>query len=368
MKNYKLIKIICTSFILFFGASVIADEAKIISTKTHKEGEYRGAKTATHPDWFKESFLDLEEDIADAAQQKKRLVIYFWQPGCPYCSQLWEENFAKQDIVDYFRKNFEIIALNMWGDREVVSVGGNDYTEKSFADALGIKYTPTLLFFDENKKVVHRLNGYIPPKSFKLALEYVAGHHEKEQSYGAYVASRQKKLASGSGALIKEDFFSALPESKDLSDLISSKDKQKDKQKGKYLAVYFEAKNCENCTLLHEKTLKDPATRKLAKQFVSVQLDRYSDDEIIVPGGEKLSIRDWANKLNISYLPAMIFFNDAGKEVMRIDAQMRTFHVQSVFDYVLSGSYKTEPNFQRYISARADEIRKKGISVDIWAY
>ena len=53
---------------------------------------------------------------------------------------------------------------------------------------------------------------------------------------------------------------------------------------------------------------------------------------------------------------------------MRIDAQMRTFHVQSVFDYVLSGSYKTELNFQRYISARADKIREKGIDVDIWAY
>ena len=81
-----------------------------------------------------------------------------------------------------------------------------------------------------------------------------------------------------------------------------------------------------------------------------------------------MSISEWANKLNISYLPAMIFFNDAGKEVMRIDAQMRTFHIQSVFDYVLSGAYKTEPNFQRYISARADKIRKQGTDVDIWAY
>jgi hypothetical protein len=55
-------------------------------------------------------------------------------------------------------------------------------------------------------------------------------------------------------------------------------------------------------------------------------------------------------------------------EVMRIDAQMRSFHIQSVFDYVLSGAYKTERNFQRYISARADKIREKGKDVDIWKY
>jgi len=64
----------------------------------------------------------------------------------------------------------------------------------------------------------------------------------------------------------------------------------------------------------------------------------------------------------------MIFFNKKGEEVMRIDTQMRTFHVQSIFDYVLSGAYKTEKNFQRYISDRAEKIREAGIDVDIGAY
>lgn len=106
-------------------------------------------------------------------------MVYFWQPGCPYCTQLWEDNFSQQKIVDDFRKNFEIIALNMWGDKEVVSVGGNDYTEKSFAEALQIKYTPTLLFFDENKKVIHQLNGYVPPEDFQRSMDFVSGKHEK---------------------------------------------------------------------------------------------------------------------------------------------------------------------------------------------
>jgi hypothetical protein len=35
---------------------------------------------------------------------------------------------------------------------------------------------------------------------------------------------------------------------------------------------------------------------------------------------------------------------------------------------VLTGAYKTEFNFQRYISARAEKIREHGIDVDIFAY
>ena len=326
-----------------------------------KSGEYRGAKTATHPDWFKESFLDLDEDVADATEANKRLVLYFWQPGCPYCNQLWEDNFSDKEIEDKFRQNFEIVSINMWGDREVISVAGNTFTEKAFSAALDIKYTPTLLFFNEKKKIIHRLNGYIPPKAFKLSLEFVSGKHEKDQSFGEYSSTQKKQLIEKAGIskdqLHNEDFFT-----KDKTDL------KPDKFTKKYLAVFFEEKGCENCNLLHEKTLQDSNTRKLVKQFESVQFDRNADTPLTTPSGKKATAKQWSDTLNISYLPAMLFFDSNGKEVMRIDAQMRTFHVQSVFDYVLTGAYKTEKNFQRYISARADKIREKGIDVDIWAY
>lgn len=334
-----------------------SDEPKL-SAEQKTEGGYFGAKTATHPEWFKESFLDLEEDIADATSENKRLVVYFWQPGCPYCNQLWEDNFSQQKIVDNFRENFEIVSLNMWGDKEVISVGGNDYTEKSFAEALGIKYTPTLLFFDENKKVVHQLNGYIPPEDFQRSMDFVSGKNEKTQSFGEYSLSKTMDLDSTTGELHSEGFFTTAS-----YDLNRSEKKEED-----YLAVFFEGKNCKNCDLLHEKTLQDKTTRELVKQFTSVQLDRFSDAKVITPAGNSLTAKDWANKLGISYLPAMVFFNQEGKEVMRIDAQMRTFHIQSVFDYVLTGAYKTELNFQRYISARADIIREQGTDVDIFAY
>lgn len=348
---------------LFLISSFVhADKAVI------KEGEYRGGKTATHPTWFKESFLDLDEDVSDATEANKRLVLYFWQPGCPYCSQLWEENFADPELVTFFRKHFEIIAINMWGDRDVISVAGKDYSEKSFAAALDIKYTPTLLFFDENKKVIHRLNGYVPPKAFKLSLDFVANKQEKKGSFGRYASlheedkSRNEKASSPSASklaskLHAEDFFKKSPDLEQLS--------QKSEQ---YLAVFFEAENCENCALLHTKTLQDKTTRKLVTQFSNVQLSRYESTALTSPAGVKTTIKDWADSLNIAYLPAIVFFNKKGKEVMRIDAQMRSFHIQSVFDYVLTESYKTEPNFQRYISARADKIRATGIDVDIWAY
>ena len=351
---------------------IVSFSFTLATTAKEKEiGTYSGAKTATHPTWFKDSFLELEEDIADAAEQNKRLVVYFWQPGCPYCAQLWSDNFAEKDIIDSFRKNFEIVAINMWGNREVVSVAGKNYSEKTFAEALSIAYTPTLFFFDENKKVVLKLEGYVPPENFRLALQYVSQHKEKQGNYAAFVAAQKANNRSEipenpenpetQGKLAAEAFFSQPPYYLDASHL-------NEQDKGKYQAVFFEEANCKNCDLLHQKTLQDKDTLKLVKQFKAIQLNRYAATEVITPAGKKTTAKEWATELNISYLPAMVFFDPQGKQVMRIDIQMRSFHVQSIFDYVLSGAYKTELNFQRYISARADKIREQGKDIDIWKY
>ena len=358
IKSY--LSLLLTSFLLL-QTSAIADQIKKEPAVNHSEkvGAFLGAKDATHPSWFKESFLDLEEDIDEATESNKRLVVYFWQPGCPYCDQLWSDNFAEQKVVDEFRNSFDIVALNMWGDREIVSVGGQDYSEKTFAEALGIKYTPTLLFFDENKKVIHQLNGYVPVNNFQKSMKYVSGKHEKSMKFSEF-SEKERISNEENNGLNQQDFF--IPPTFDLN-----KKENKDFDK-KYTVVFFEEQNCKNCDLLHSKTLIDPTTLALARQFNAVQLNKHSNARVITPKGYETTAQQWAIDLGIEYLPAMIFFDDFGNQVMRIDTQLRTFHIQSVFDYVLSSSYKTEANFQRYISARADEIREKGIDVDIFAY
>ena len=45
------------------------------------------------PAWFAETFLDLRDDVRDAAKDGKRVMVYFGQDGCPYCTQLMETNF-----------------------------------------------------------------------------------------------------------------------------------------------------------------------------------------------------------------------------------------------------------------------------------
>jgi thioredoxin-related protein len=317
-------------------------------------GANYGARTAEKPDWFKDSFLEFEEDVAEAAAENRRVMLYFHQEGCPYCAQLIEENFTDPEIKSYLLKHFDGISLNLWGDREVVSVGGRDFTEKTFAAAFKVQYTPTLIFLDESGKVALRLNGYYPPEDFRAALTYVAQKQEVQMSFAQF---RQKQHETTAGDLLHEDFFIA---NTNLSVVLRNSIAP--------LAVYFEAPNCRECETMHRRILSDAPTRQLVQQVNNVQLNIASSQPLTTPDGRQTSAKNWAQELDIAYTPSVVFFDSGGKEVMRIDAFLKTFHFQSVYAYVLEKAYLETPEFQRYISARADHIREAGFATDIWGY
>ena len=71
----------------------------------------------------------IKEDIDEATAQGKRLMLFFHQAGCPYCNALVEDNLAQPDIEQTVRDNLDVVAINMWGDLEVVQVGGRQFTK-----------------------------------------------------------------------------------------------------------------------------------------------------------------------------------------------------------------------------------------------
>lgn len=339
-------KVLAICFMVIWSTAVFSSENKI--------GQYLGAETSEIPRWFKESFLEFEEDVAEAAAQNKRVMIYFHQEGCPYCARLVDENFADPMIEAYVRKHFDGISINMWGDREIVTVGGKSFTEKTFSEALKVQYTPTMLFLNEEGKVILRLNGYYPPDKFRKALQYVAEKRESRQSYNDFMlASAEPK----SGKLIDEDFY--LSET-DFQSLVGREDKP--------LAIYFESASCDECQTLHQQVLNDAPTRQLIEEMNNVQVDVRGDQMIVTPDGQSLSQGEYARQLNIGYAPSVVLFDKQGKEVHRIEGFLKTFHFQSSLAYVLEQAYLEQPSFQRYIAARGEKLREQGYDTDIWGY
>jgi thioredoxin-related protein len=304
------------------------------------------------PRWFSEGFLDMREEAAAAGRDGKRLLVYFGQDGCPYCRELMQNNFSQRDIVDKTRRNFVAIALNIWGDREVTWTDGRAMSEKDFARLLKVQFTPTILFLDGQGRVVARLNGYLPPKRFSAALDYVAAKMEGGQTLGDYLAANVKDEANAK--LNDEPFLMAPP-----FDL-------RRKAGGKPLAVLFETRHCQPCDEMHAEGFKRAEVQAQLKRFDIARFALSDPREVVVPDGRRTTAQAWARDLSVGYTPTIVFFDAGNREVFRIEGYQRPFHLAGSFEYVASGGYRSEPEFQRYLRAKAERLRAAGQPVDLW--
>ena len=127
----------------------------------------------TLPEWFKPSFLDFRQDVAEARKQGKQVMVFFHLDNCPYCARMLKDNFTSGANHDFIRTHFEVIAVNVRGSLEARWVNGETYTERGLTAHLGVRGTPTLVFLDPDGKNVLQLAGYRDPRALRAALEYV---------------------------------------------------------------------------------------------------------------------------------------------------------------------------------------------------
>jgi thioredoxin-related protein len=296
-----------------------------------------------YPDWFNEPFLNLPEDQAAALAADKDLVVYFGQRRCAYCHQLMDVNFGAPDIVSYTREHFDIVPIDIWGVAEVTDLEGNTLTEREFALREETNFTPSLVFYDETGAVALRLRGYYPPYQFRAALEYVADDHYQRESFAEYLARGENRMVFGPADLNDQDFFEPPPHNMDRSQVPSERP----------LVVFFEQGDCHACDVLHGEALQETMIQRQFQDFDSVQLDIWSDMPVVTPSGERTTARRWAQDLGLFYTPSLLFFDEHGRELLRVDSVVGFYRLRNVLNYISSKAYLDEPDYQRWRVSRS---------------
>ncbi|MCB1925961.1 MAG: thioredoxin fold domain-containing protein, partial [Gammaproteobacteria bacterium] len=217
----------------------------------------------------------------------------------------------------------------------VTTPGGKEMSEREYSQALGTNFTPSLVFYDTEGKIALRLRGYYPPYQFRAALEYVADGHYKREAFPVYMARGDKTLRFEPGDLVEEPFFEPPPFNLDRSRFPGQLP----------LVVFFEQGDCHACDVLHTQPLARKTVRNLLNRLESVQVDMWSDTPVVKPDGQQTTARKWAKELGIFYAPTIVFFDEQGKEIIRIDSVVHLYRLRNVLNYVISKGYLTEPDF-----------------------
>jgi thioredoxin-related protein len=310
------------------------------------------------PRWFTNSLLDIPDEVKEAARQNKRVMVYVGQDGCPYCKALLKGHFGAGPIADKAQRHFVAIALNLWGDLDVAWIDGVTRSEKALARHLGVQFTPTLLFFDTDGRLVQRLDGYLAPERYAALQDYVIERRDRELSLAEHMAARlPEPMSPASPAAGPRPYLL-----RDASNLARTGPGGRPRP----LAVLFESDACKACVQLHAEALAREPMVPLLKGVDVARLVPGRPAQLTTPDGRRTDARAWARDLKINLYPTVVFFDRHGREAFRFDGDLRPFHVESAFDYVASGAHAREPQFQRYLQERVEHLRAKGRVVDLW--
>lgn len=100
-------------------------------------------------DWMRDTFKDLNEDLAEANAEGKRMMILVEQRGCIYCKRMHENVFPLPVIDKYIRENYFVIQMDLNGATEITDFDGEVLPERDAVRKWSMLFTPSILFMPE---------------------------------------------------------------------------------------------------------------------------------------------------------------------------------------------------------------------------
>jgi thioredoxin-related protein len=332
-------------------ASMLIARSKKVDKSKHVAG-YDFADDAivdvSHPEWFKHSFYNLRDDLEEAqADEKHGIMLFMSTRRCSYCKVFLDRVLSNSDIKQRVQSHYDAIGLEILSDLEIVDVDGESYPVKEFVTRMKAAFTPTLIFYGTDGQVQLKIVGYYPQDKFKRVLDYLEGGYYRKEELRDYLSRTEiSKPSLDTKMIVDRELFIQSPHILDRR----AADAQQQ------LMVVFERGNCEACERLHQRVLSDTSVRKLIEQFEAIQLDISDKTErIIIPEGDVLSPKEWYENLNLSYMPAIVFFDESGQEVLRLDSETLRYRLEGTLQLVLEKAYENDAQLQRWRRTKAIE-------------
>jgi thioredoxin-related protein len=315
------------------------------ATEDQPRGKLVGGVMHPAPHWFKESFLEIADDVDEASAAGRHVMLFFELNGCPYCDRMLTESFEAEPLSSYIQANFDVIAVNIQGDRQIAFNEETSVSEKQLGDILKVYSTPALIFLDQDNKTIVRVNGYRAPERFRQVLEFVATRAYRNSTLADYL---QAKLERNVYQLRDNPLFSPVT---DLSTVDGP------------LMLVFEDGSCYDCDEFHDGILADPRVRAEIAPFTVVRLDADSSAPIVDVHGNETTPAALARDYQMIYRPGVLLFED-GNLLRRHDSLTYPHHFKESLRYVAGGHYQ-QIDYRSYSRQRTEELLDAGVTIDL---
>jgi thioredoxin-related protein len=134
----------------------------------------------------------IEQAEAIAKKEKRKIVIDVYTNWCNNCKAMDKNTFSQQQIAKYVNENFIPVRLDAEEHSNIsfrnktyhfVQNGNVSYNELAMELINNQTSYPTIVFLDENLKVIQALQGYKMPDQFEKILKYFGSEYHKQMPW-----------------------------------------------------------------------------------------------------------------------------------------------------------------------------------------
>lgn len=152
----------------------------------------------------KVNWLSLSEAEAKMAKEPRKVLVDVYTTWCGPCRMMDQNTFQDPKVVEYINKNYYAIKFDAESP-ETITFKGNEYKNeghdpnkrgrnsthdlaRAIAPVNGRIAYPTVVYMDENFKILAPVQGYHTPQQIEPILKFIAEGDYQDQSFEEYKA------------------------------------------------------------------------------------------------------------------------------------------------------------------------------------
>lgn len=190
MKKFFLGICIVTGFGLIYSFTMKSESSPLINSEHQQESNVK--------------WMTYEEAVAASKENPKKIFIDIYTDWCGWCKKMDRETFQKPAIAKYLNENFYPVKFNAEQKESInfaghtfnfVPNGKRGYHELAAALLEGKMSYPTVVFMNEEFKLLQRIPGYLDENTFDMILHYLAEEHYTKTPWTDFQKKYQEEKA-----------------------------------------------------------------------------------------------------------------------------------------------------------------------------
>lgn len=146
------------------------------------------------------NWMNIEDLEAAQAKEPRKVFIDMYTNWCSWCHKMDKATFQHPGIAKYINENYYAVKFNAERKDTVhyrgqaysfIKNGRRGYHQLAALLMDGRLSYPTIVYLDEDLRIIQPVPGYMGPQDFERTVTYLAGDHYKEQPFEQYKKNYQ---------------------------------------------------------------------------------------------------------------------------------------------------------------------------------